>query len=461
MIELTSSGIRLAEPSAAAAGPAAGAADQDLRAWLRERRAADRSVVRRIPFAELRSWSFEPGTGALRHDSGRFFSVEGLCVHEAFRPQRAWAQPIIDQPEVGILGILVKDFGGTLHCLMQAKMEPGNPGLVQLSPTVQATLSNYSRVHRGAAVPYLQYFTGPDRGRVVVDVEQPEHGAWFLGKKNRNMVVEAAGPVPEHEDFRWVRIEQLAGLLREDNAVNMDARTVLSCLPVTTSGARGDGFRAGLLRSFADRGDVHGAAGPAAWIAAIRRRRPVRPHRVPLAGLSGWYATDSEIAREDRRFFTVIAVDVQADRRETACWTQPLFATTGLGLAAFLVRRFRGVPHVLAHARAEAGIAGGVAIGPTVQCVPANHDVPPRYVDAVLGADPSAVRYCAVHSEEGGRFHRSETRYVVVEAGPEVPDEQPPDFRWVTLGELSELLLRTDYVNVQARTLIACLKLFS
>ena len=52
-----------------------------------------------------------------------------------------------------------------LHCLMQAKMEPGNVNPLQLSPTVQATRSNYTQVHRGTGTRYLEYFVGPTAAR--------------------------------------------------------------------------------------------------------------------------------------------------------------------------------------------------------------------------------------------------------------------------------------------------------
>ena len=51
----------------------------------------------------------------------------------------SWDQPIIDQPEIGFLGILCKEIKGSLHFLLQAKIEPGNKNFVQLSPTLQAT----------------------------------------------------------------------------------------------------------------------------------------------------------------------------------------------------------------------------------------------------------------------------------------------------------------------------------
>ncbi|WP_347359799.1 NDP-hexose 2,3-dehydratase family protein [Streptomyces sp. 150FB] len=145
--------------------------------WLAEQRAGSAFSVDQVPFAQLDGWGFDPGTGNLGHHSGRFFTIEGLRVHLEPAHVEQWTQPIIVQREIGILGILVKEFDGVLHCLMQAKMEPGNSNLVQLSPTVQATRSNYSGVHKGRAIPYLDYFRAPRRSTVLADSLQSEQGS--------------------------------------------------------------------------------------------------------------------------------------------------------------------------------------------------------------------------------------------------------------------------------------------
>ena len=80
--------------------------------------------------------------GSLRHNSGKFFSIEGIHVETDYEIRPSWNQPIINQPEVGYLGILTKEFDGVLYFLIQAKIEPGNVNCVQLSPTLQATKSN-------------------------------------------------------------------------------------------------------------------------------------------------------------------------------------------------------------------------------------------------------------------------------------------------------------------------------
>jgi oxidase EvaA len=115
--------------------------------------------------------------------------------------------------------------------------------------------------------------------------------------------------------------------------------------------------------------------------------------------------------------------------------------------------------HVLVHAKSEPGFIDKVELGPTVQCTPENYaGLPrPRYLDQVLGADPARIRFDAFLSEEGGRFFDAQNRYLVVEAADDVAEPPPDDYRWVTLGQLSELLRHPHYLSVQARSLVACL----
>ncbi|MGW4940882.1 NDP-hexose 2,3-dehydratase family protein [Actinoplanes sp. NPDC004185] len=415
----------------------------DVAGWLGERRHAHRFRVDRIPLSDLRDWSFSPADGNLRHRSGRFFTVEGLEVTVDEDPAQHWHQPVIVQPEVGILGLLAKEFDGVLHLLMQAKMEPGNRNLLQLSPTVQATRSNYTKAHRGGAVRYLEYFTDPAYGRPLIDVLQSEHGSWFFRKANRNMLVEVTGDVPLHDDFCWLTLGQIGELLRQDNVINMDARTILGCLPEPPDGT-------GAAHSDAD----------LFWITAERSRRSLRAERIALRDLTGWERTRDTIERPDGRFFRVVAASVQAGNREVASWDQPLFEPVGTGVCAFLTRRSGGVPYLLVNARVEGGFLNTVELGPTVQCVPANHPAGrwPRFLDLVLGAGPDRIRYEAVHSEEGGRFLNAESRYLFVEADERTARaDPPPGFRWVTPARLAGLLRHGHYVNVQARTLLSCL----
>lgn len=426
----------------------------EVHGWYAERRRAQRHVVTLTPLDRLDGWSFDPATGDLRHASGRFFTVEGLQVDTDHREVDSWQQPIIVQPESGILGILVKEFGGVPHFLLQAKMEPGNINLLQLSPTVQATRSNFTRVHRGGAVPYLDHFLAPRRGRVVFDSLQSEQGSWFLGKRNRNMVVETTEDVPLRDDFCWLTLEQIGDLLSVENLVNMDTRTVLSGLPGTYGGRFGGGAE--------DRG-LHRMAELLSWFTEAKVGRRLERRRVPLSKVEGWSVGGERVEHEEGLYFSVVGVDVEAEGREVSRWSQPMLAPASRGVVAFLTRAVDGVPHVLVQARTEAGSRDVLEIGPTVQCAPENYrhlpaELRPRFLDEVLGAAPSRVTLDVVHSEEGGRFHHAENRYLVVEAGDDVPLDPGDDFVWMTPEQLGALVRHSGYVNVEARNLLTCLR---
>ncbi|WP_426502245.1 NDP-hexose 2,3-dehydratase family protein [Dactylosporangium sp. McL0621] len=403
-----------------------------------------------VPLGDLAQWHTDAEAGVIRHASGKFFTVQGLDVHIPTGAVPRWDQPIINQPEIGILGILMKEFDGVLHCLMQLKSEPGNCNGIQVSPTVQATRSNYTRVHGGNPTPYLDYFRDRSQHRVILDARQSEQGAWFLRKLNRNMIIEVTGPVEAREGFHWLTIAQLHELLALDDVVNMDARSVLSCMP---------------FEEWADRsGDAqdsrHSTAELLSWITERRSLTSVDLRQVRLGDLGEWRADGARISHVPERFFDVIGVRVEACGREVGRWDQPMFAARGEGVVAFLMTRFDGVPHVLANARVEAGYADRVELAPTVQCIPDSYrDLPrskwPPFLDDVLRADPAAIRYDVLQSEEGGRFYHTRSRHLVIETGDELVH---PEFRWMTPRQLAGLLWHSNYVNVQARSLLACLR---
>jgi dTDP-4-dehydro-6-deoxy-alpha-D-glucopyranose 2,3-dehydratase len=437
--------------------------------WWQGRLRAHRFQVTHIPFADLKGWRFHEETGSLVHHTGRFFSIDGMRVNVAGDESKEWWQPVVNQPETGILGILIKEFDGVPHCLMQAKMEPGNLKTLQLSPTVQATSSNFTRAHKGGAVRYIEYFTGGAPARTVVDTLQSEQGAWCFRKHNRNMIVQVGDEdeVEVHEDFIWLTLQQVHALLGFDNLVNMCSRTVLSCLPYTAPGGAvaqgaGDGFRDAFARSLdPDEGAVHTVGEILSWFTGAKTRNHTRTRWVTLSEVKGWQHGDKEISRDDGRNFAVIAVDVAAETREVPGWTQPILAPRANSLSALIVKRIDGVLHLLMQARPEAGLLDALEMAPTVQCDPADDpgDSPGgiRFLDEVLSAPGERVLFDTNLSEEGGRFYHAQTRYLIVEAAEDFPVEEPEDHRWLTLHQVSRLLRHNQYLTVQARSLVACL----
>ncbi|MEU8891667.1 NDP-hexose 2,3-dehydratase family protein [Streptomyces sp. NPDC048442] len=433
--------------------------------WFEGRRRAQECEVESVPLDLLDGWSQEAGTGNLVHRSGKFFSVQGLDVARSGRAVDAWQQPIIVQSEQGVLGVLVKEFDGVPHCLLQAKMEPGNINLVQLSPTVQATRSNYTGVHGGRPVPYLEYFLAP-RGQVVADALQSEQAAWFLAKRNRNMIVRTDEDVPVLDDFCWLSFDQVAELLQSDNVVNMDTRTVLSgAIGLRRpQGGDPDSFEGALAASWQPGGgQLHYSATLLDRLERARAGCTLVRRPVALAGLARWSLREGVLRHDEGRHFTVLGVRVAASSREVPGWSQPMIAPCSRGVVAFLAKRVAGTLHLLVQTRVETGALARVELAPTVQCQPSDHGpgaaagrAPyPPFLDVVLEAGPERIRFDTVQSEEGGRFHHAENRYLLVEAAEDFPLEVPPGYSWMTVRQLIGFVAHGSRLNVEARSLLA------
>jgi oxidase EvaA len=462
---------------ASALAPTGVASTNEFREWFATRSTANHFDVQRVPISSLEGWRVERGTGNIVHESGRFFRIEGIEVATSFGPTPVWNQPIINQPEIGILGFLTKEIDGVLHFLVQAKMEPGNVNMIQVSPTVQATHSNFTQVHGGNRPPYLEYFLDPGRAQMMVDQLQSEQGSRFLKKRNRNMIVR----VPSHEqvqledDFFWLTLGQLSELLQTSNLVNMDTRTVLSSIRLAGArdadlslplSAADECFAEAVLESVVADPDMSASDFDTAvsWFTRMRVELRLETRIVPLNSLDAWEYDGRTVHHRTGRYFKVIGVSVSASNREVGSWQQPLIESAKGGVIAFVCQRRNEILHFLVQARVEPGNFDGAEMAPTLQCTPSNHedregtDLPPFY-DLVMGASPAQIRYDSLQSEEGGRFYHDQNRYLVVEIDERDEIELPANYLWMTIRQLKEFIRFNNYLNIEARGLISCLPL--
>jgi len=448
---------------ASAQAPASAAVTPDPDAVLAARTRAHRFAVTPVPLAALKRWQLTDAS--LTHETGRFFSIDGVAVETSFGTTPRWSQPIIQQPEIGILGFLAQQIGGVMHLLAQAKMEPGNRTMVQFSPTVQATPSNYRRVHGGRSTPYLEYFLEGARGTVLVDQLQSEQGTRYYRKRNRNMIVQVPDDerVPLGDDFVWLTLAQLHVLLAAGDRVNMNGRTVLSCVPYDGNVAEiatADPFRRAVLESRIDpRADDDALQGALTWLTDRRAALDLDTRRIRLADLEHCICDEQSIRHVTGKFFQIIGVEVAAESREVGAWMQPMMEPTREGVIAFLCQRRAGVLEVLVQARAEAGFIDRVELGPTILFSPGNYDRPedlPPFADHLKGP-ASWVKMRAPQSEDGGRFYHDETLHQLIEVPEDETVTLPANYRWMSLRLLGRLMRRGYHVAIEARSLLACL----
>jgi len=445
------------------------------REWLCAQRDRTQINVHRIPFSRLEQWSINPTTGNIEHASGKFFTVSGINVRTNWGSLPEWDQPIINQPEVGLLGILAKRFDGILYFLMQAKCEPGNINGIQISPTLQATNSNFSLVHKGKRPLFLDYFLDLGRHNALFDQLQSEQGARFLRKRNRNIILEVSEDLSVPDNYCWLTLGQIKRLMLSDSVVNMDARTVISGIPfgsydsetldfftsLVFPGLLPDEYRQKLFISTLLRDcSLHTEAEILSWFANLKSKYELFVEKIPLKQVREWVIGDDDIHHETGKYFSVIAVDVGIDNREVPRWTQPMVKSKQEGIIVFITKEINGVLHFLVQAKIEAGNLDVVEMAPTVQCITGDyrevpHEHRPRFLDYVLSIPTERIRYSSLQSEEGGRFYHEANRNIIIEAEEDFPLEVPENYIWMTLNQLSSLIKVNNYVNIQARSLLS------
>jgi oxidase EvaA len=450
--------------------------------WFNSRETANLFSVEQISFDKLDKWYFEENTKNLVHVSGKFFKVEGIRVYTNFGSVNYWEQPIINQPEIGILGIITKKFNGVRYFLMQSKMEPGNININQLSPTVQATKSNYTQVHKGKLPPYLEYFLDRSRSYFLIDQLQSEQGSRFLHKRNRNMIVEVDEDIQLYDDFQWLTLGQIKKLLALDNFVNMDTRSVVSCIPFISDEIRRDygyllsrdsdeielfdhklqGFHRDIFISMIDeKRALHDTDEIISWFTELKVKYNMKIENIPLKSVSRWIWTDKDIHHESGQFFSVIAVSVTAGSREVFTWTQPLFGHYSFGLIGFLVKKINNVLHFLVQGKPEPGNLDIIELSPTVSCADAENRMrqsnKPPFLEIFMKADSTRIRYYSIQSEEGGRFYHWQNKNMIVEIDDSTTIDIPENYKWMTLNQIMTFKKYNNYLNIEARNILSCL----
>ena len=450
--------------------------NESILQWLYSKRQAVQVKVQQIPIVQMRQWTYNDDEGRIKHASGKFFSIDGIRVKTNYGLKTTWDQPIINQPEIGFLGILTQMKKGVLHFLLQAKIEPGNINVVQLSPTLQATKSNYTRVHKGKTPLFLEYFNGEKEVRVLVDQLQSEQGARFFKKRNRNIIIE----IPEDEkpdipdNFIWLTLNQLKKLMSMDNVVNMDTRTVLSainyghfnnieslvkCIPELSSDELNQIYS--LLR---DDNPFRSIENILSWMTNLKSKYELLVERIPLNMVKGWTYDGESVYNNEKKYFTVIGTHVQIDNREVTSWDQPMIQPAQEGLIGFIIKKINGTYHFLVQAKVEIGCFDVLEIAPTVQCLTGNYrenqneySVP--FIEFFMNPKGFRLIHKTLQSEEGGRFFQEQNLNMIIEAPDGFPVDVPENYCWMTFSQLLLFMKFNNYLNIATRNLLALIPL--
>lgn len=432
--------------------------------WIQELNETIKVNIIPNRLSESSYWYYDKKLGIITNKNNSFFSIKG--IQKIKNDKVIYEQPIILQDEIGFLGIICSIIEGKLHFLMQAKIEPGNINNIQISPTIQATKSNFTQKHGGKKPKYLEYFLNVKHEDIIVDQIQSEQSSRFFHKRNRNIVIIAPADIPVENNFKWMTLGQIKRLMHFDNIVNMDTRTVISCLPTYNSMTEEERLDMisqtkdqSLARSVLDFSELK-FTDVFHQINNAKMFEETTLKFVPLHKLKSWTMSDREISNQIANF-KVIYCDISIEGREVTHWTQPLFKATGIAMFGLLTKVINNKKMFLIRIHQEIGCFDIVELGPSIQ-LEANelHKEPQNIVEKIFFSyleDKKNILIDVLLSEEGGRFYHEQNRNIIINV--EDNFEISEGYFWVDYATLNQMIQFNNVCNIQLRNLISLLEI--
>lgn len=432
--------------------------------WVDEKNKNLKVNIKKVKFSYDGFWFYDEIDGYIKNRNNSFFQLAGF--QEIEEDQIIGEQPIILQNEIGYLGIICKKINGELNFLMQAKIEPGNVNKIQISPTIQATKSNFTRRHGGKSPAYLEYFVNATDYNIIVDQIQSEQSSRFYKKRNRNIIIEVDDEIEVLDSHKWMTLGQIKKLMEIDNLVNMDTRTVISCIPFSDSSVSPDEI-ADIEKLFCDKAlfnsmfksnytdDLYLIFNN---INDYKMYKKEYSRLVPIKSLKSWDVNENEIVCKMPYDFKVIYCYIEIEGREVKYWEQPLIEANGMAVFGVFTTVIDGVRKYMVYVKPEIGCFDGAELGPIVQLEPSNprndlNSIEKLFLDKLERGNN--VIKDVIMSEEGGRFYHEQNRNVIIEVDSDEIGSLLPGYFWADYSLLNRMVQFNNCVNIQLRNLLA------
>ena len=402
--------------------------------WLKNQKKINKIKIKKKKINSLKDWIFKENF--IFHKSNNFFSIKPFLYQQK---NKKIFQPLIVQREHGILGIIKKKIRGKDYYLLQAKIEPGNINGIQISPTVQATKSNYLRKHGGKKTPFLNYFLKKQKKlNIVSRVKLSEQGSRFLKKKNWNILLETGKlTIPFKRNYCWLTKENIKYLINKKNMLNMDTISVLSSA----------------IKKNLNENKLNSNYNIKNMLQKFDKKMKFSRNIISFNDLKSWKIKKNSIYDIKNKYFSIFFIDVFANLREVKKWEQPIISDHFSSLNGFLVSKINNTIHYLLRIINEPGFDQSKY---TSTIFEKNLSLDSRKNIKFLSFfNKKNCLMDLVNSDEGGRFLNNQTRNMINEIKDFKKININKNFIWASHNQVINLI-RQNKITIEARNLFAC-----
>ena len=200
--------------------------------WLKNQKKNCKATISYKHINNLKNWEYDAKKGKIYHSSGGFFSIIGVSTKNASREVKSWDQPFIKQAKLvgGVIGLVRKKINDVPHYLVEAKFEPGNYNLIQLSPSVQATYSNLNQVHNGNRNKVINaYFK--KKFKQIRKIWVSEDGGRLFKKRNLHWIINSdKNKLKLPNAYKWLTLWEIEQFMKKGTYVGPHLRAILSLI---------------------------------------------------------------------------------------------------------------------------------------------------------------------------------------------------------------------------------------
>lgn len=390
---------------------------EDLRDFVQQIKEYSKYHIREIKLSSQEAWSILDGV--LSHKSRGFFQVTGLEKDDDPQIQ----QLILFQPQSALTGLIFHQLESEIFILLQARVEPGNTGIIQFGPTIQSTPANYLKLHGGKATSYISYFTSFMPGaNLITHSMQHDLGRRYYQKSKTHHYIEVDSFLETDENMIWASLKDIVALCHEDNLLNADFRSLLSVFNWDR-----------LLQD----GSSNRNEEPPLLFPSIQ---PEKHHLISLDKLRNWSLDENGIYPHGSEHDFVKMFEFECTNREVTKWSQPLFCVKGVALAQLVMKEEKNEHFFLLTLKNEPGISTDYAFYPSYLANPEE--------------EQKTLENCQLVSEmiqcdEGGRFYQNDCLYQILK--PEKDFVKKDSQFWVSRAQFKDLLASSNTCSFQLR----------
>lgn len=405
--------------------------------WIKNQRKKNTIKLVASDIRKIQDWKFNKKK--IYHKSKIFFSILAFRLYQK-NIKKTWYQPLIIQKEVGILGIIKRKVHDKSFYLLQAKAEPGNKNGIQLSPTVQATKSNYLRKHKGKKTKFLDFFLKKNKKLDFIKKKRlSEQGSRYDKKSNFNILIELKRKTIQiPKNYVWLGSEELKYLIKKKNLMNMDTLSVFSCC----------------VKKDIENFNFNTTNTLIKLVKQFKKKNEITKKQISFFDLKNWQIKKNIISDNKKNFFAIRFFNVKANLREVKKWSQPLLSDFKNSLNTFLVKREKNQNFYLLKIIIEPGLSSAKFTS-TLNIKNYNPKKDYSKIEFFNFFKSKNGLQKFIYSDEGGRFYRNETHNYVKILKKNDKLNIKKNFYWVSHNQIIDLINK-NLVSIEARNLFAC-----